>query len=568
MAALDRPTNATYTIHESVTVDTTDREDHTFCGIMFPIKAKRSLPIHQVVINSISVRGRLGPLTIWVTKDEEAYRDEEKKRLAIEEASAAAAAAASAAASAASAASLEETAASSSSTSESSPSPKKSRYSLRARLSRSGGSSKKSTQSSSSQSRAVQPIRGEISMKKKHWTKIYEREHAPSFRDYTELDLSASPIILTPGQVRGIYIHSTLPGDEAIVYDNKHKVLTHDDGFITILPGRAHVSETPFGRMPIWGWGNAWRDNREFVGRVSYGAVYRLWNPSEHMNFGSNFQTLALTLFKCQRRWESPLSMLGDEVIFYILNMCKWDWVDDDVDEIAEKQKKMRKLRRRREALLAATEAASAGSAKPASAEGGCGDYASVLTDGAVEDGDRKMPANDCKMSSEDCKMPAIVSPEIGSTVASAQPSQELRIDSSDDEEDDDEEYEENESDDSDEDDDEDDEFDDYRGMNPSVFHYRDYEEEDSDEEAANEERRLADAESRRRSWLRSQFARIHVLNALASMNDGGGGDEGGAEAMDVDSDDAAVGGGGGAGGYIRYGDGEDDSDDEDYVDG
>ena len=43
------------------------------------------------------------------------------------------------------------------------------------------------------------------------------------------------------------------------------------------------------------------------------------------------------------------------------------------------------------------------------------------------------------------------------------------------------------------------------------------------DEAAINEEQRLRDAEARRRSWMRSQFARIHVLNALASMNDGGG---------------------------------------------
>ena len=38
---------------------------------MFPIKCKRSLPVQKVVINSISVRGRLGPLTVWVTKDDE-----------------------------------------------------------------------------------------------------------------------------------------------------------------------------------------------------------------------------------------------------------------------------------------------------------------------------------------------------------------------------------------------------------------------------------------------------------------------------------------------------------------
>lgn len=97
-------------------------------------------------------------------------------------------------------------------------------------------------------------LNGEISMSRKNWTKIYEKVHPPSFVGYSELDLSANPILMSPGQVRGIYIHSTRRGDEAIVYDNKEKTKTHDDGFITVLPGRAHVSERVFGSVPIWGW--------------------------------------------------------------------------------------------------------------------------------------------------------------------------------------------------------------------------------------------------------------------------------------------------------------------------
>jgi len=137
-------------------------------GIMFPVKCKDILPIDHVIINSVSVRGALGPLTVWVTKEGN--------------------------------------------------------------------------------------LNGEISMSKKHWTKIYEKTHSPSFIGYKELDLSANPIKLRPGQVRGIYIHSTRRGDEAIVYDNKEKRKTHDDSFITIMPGRAHVSEKVFGSIPIWGW--------------------------------------------------------------------------------------------------------------------------------------------------------------------------------------------------------------------------------------------------------------------------------------------------------------------------
>ena len=207
-------------------------------------------------------------------------------------------------------------------------------------------------------------------MARKDWVKIYEKTHRPSFVGYRELDLSASPIVLKPGQVKGIYIHSTRRGDEAIVYDNKEKQRTHDDSFITILPGRAHVSEKVFGAIPIWGWyvvhfcsrtlpcicspfginnrGSAWRDNREFVGQINYGAVYKLWNPSANMSFGENFRSTARCLLMCQRRKESPFATLPDECVYYILNMCRWDWVNDTSSEMRRMQRQTKRLERQR----------------------------------------------------------------------------------------------------------------------------------------------------------------------------------------------------------------------------
>lgn len=229
---------------------------------MFPVKCKNILPIDHVVINCVAIRGALGPLTVWVTKDEES-------------------------------------------------------------------------------------LDGEISCSKKHWNKIYEKTFPPSFEEYKELDLSSNPIRLKPGEVKGVYIHSTRRGDEAIVYDNKENQKTHDDKFITILPGRAHVSERVFGSVPIWGWGSAWRDNREFVGQIKYGAVYRLWNPSENLSFGSNFRGAARTLFLLQRRLESPFSRLPDDAIFFILNMCRWDWSNDTSADMRREQKQARRVRRR-----------------------------------------------------------------------------------------------------------------------------------------------------------------------------------------------------------------------------
>mmetsp|Transcript_29772 Transcript_29772/g.42254 ORF Transcript_29772/g.42254 Transcript_29772/m.42254 type:complete len:311 (+) Transcript_29772:76-1008(+) len=247
MAAINRPIEATYVIHDTVTAETNDYEDHTFCGVLFPVVCKDVLPLEKLLINSISVRGRLGPLTVWI------YDQTSERTIAMDQTS---------------------------------------------------------------------------------WTKIYEKIHQPSFDKFCQLDLSDNPIVMRPGELRIIYIHSALHSDEAIVYDNRRKEKTYDDALLSILTGRAHLSPEPFGNVPIWGWGNAWRDHRQFVGRIEYGAIYKLWNPVTHLQFGPNFQDMTRTMFLCQRRLESPVSQLPDDVIFYILNMCRWDWADDTAKTI------------------------------------------------------------------------------------------------------------------------------------------------------------------------------------------------------------------------------------------
>jgi hypothetical protein len=93
--------------------------------------------------------------------------------------------------------------------------------------------------------------------------------------------------------------------------------------------------------------GSAWRDNREFVGQIKYGACYKLWNPSENLSFGTNFRSVARTLLMCQRRTASPLSRLPDDAIYYIINMMRWDWVNDTSVEMVREQKNARRIRRR-----------------------------------------------------------------------------------------------------------------------------------------------------------------------------------------------------------------------------
>jgi hypothetical protein len=174
------------------------------------------------------------------------------------------------------------------------------------------------------------------------WIKIYEKRHESSPHELCLLDLEDQPIVLWPGQVRAVYVHSTLPGDEGLVYDNTHPDDAraarprHEDAWLRVASGKAHLCPEPFGQVPIWGWGNAWRDHREFVGRLHYGIRYQLWHPDKHVWFGPRYRAAVRTLLLMQRRCtetaktESSIwSMLPDECIYYIAHLCPWDWFGD-----------------------------------------------------------------------------------------------------------------------------------------------------------------------------------------------------------------------------------------------
>ena len=123
-------------VHESFTVDTRDHEDHSFCGVMFNVECSTQLPAEYIEVQSLSVRGQLGPMTVWYTPDDFQGKQE------CEDA----------------------------------------------------------------------------------WEKVYEGTHEPSQNTYTELRLP-TPLRLRPGQRCGLYVHSALPGDEGIVYDNQRKAV-------------------------------------------------------------------------------------------------------------------------------------------------------------------------------------------------------------------------------------------------------------------------------------------------------------------------------------------------------
>jgi hypothetical protein len=324
------------------------------------------------------------------------------------------------------------------------------------------------------------------------WTKLYEQTHKPSRHTYEELVLT-SPIKIRPGETKVIYIHSTLPGDEAIVYDNSYYGMSakrYEDDKLAIMTGRAHVSTEAFGQEPIWGWGNAWRDRREFVGRLEYGTVYKLWNPIVQPKFGNNFQDGVRSLFLCQRRWESPWSMLPDECIFYILNMCRWDWFRDD-SETMKQRRKREKARSRLEQAAAAQRQQQEEATAVAFME------------------DQK-PAAACNAK---CRAAQVNDDDDDRMDEDFVPSSEEEDNGNDEVDDDDEDGTEDADSDAAFSDDEDQ----YHRANVQSFMYRDIDSDDEEQEDTENEANT----STRREWIRRQFARIHVLRALASVEDG-----------------------------------------------
>lgn len=144
-----------------------------FSGIMFPIRAKNILPIEKIIIQSVAVRGQLGNISIWVSKA----------------------------------------------------------------ITPSQPLSGSNTTNNNNNNMNVSSFR----LAPKYWTKVYEQFHKPSRRVYKHMDLTQTidttttpttssssspstpffqpePIILLPGEVRIMYIHSTLESDAGRCY--------------------------------------------------------------------------------------------------------------------------------------------------------------------------------------------------------------------------------------------------------------------------------------------------------------------------------------------------------------
>ena len=161
---------------------------------------------------------------------------------------------------------------------------------------------------------------------KELWQCVYEGTCRPSQHELVRLEFD-TPIVVGAGGKACMYVHSKRGDDEAIVYANQRRQISHEDSFLQVCPGVAHISPVPFGSEGAWG-GWAWRPHREFVGRIGYGVRYLLWKPVREIasGFPKAFQRACRMLLLVSSRPECVLYHLPPEVVYFILNMCPHTW--------------------------------------------------------------------------------------------------------------------------------------------------------------------------------------------------------------------------------------------------
>lgn len=153
------------------------------------------------------------------------------------------------------------------------------------------------------------------------WTQVYEKTHDESIDSFTELELD-TPLSLIAGRRYGIYIHSSSQGN-GIVYDDERHPVTFENQFLRIYPGLSHTDHRPFNTVEN-GW--TWRTNRAFVGKVSFGFRYVLWQPIRtiHQKFNPGFRAGVMGLLFCNK-YQKELRLPKD-VLLTLINMLRWDW--------------------------------------------------------------------------------------------------------------------------------------------------------------------------------------------------------------------------------------------------
>mmetsp|Transcript_12713 Transcript_12713/g.24117 ORF Transcript_12713/g.24117 Transcript_12713/m.24117 type:complete len:425 (-) Transcript_12713:125-1399(-) len=155
------------------------------------------------------------------------------------------------------------------------------------------------------------------------WKMVANVECSPSWDKCHRIELD-SPLVLLPGQRRGLYVHSNLPNDLGIQYQSYSRNTPFAQSeHVTLHPGLGHTSSIPFDREHGW-----YRGLRGLAGEVTYTAQVKMWSPNTHRVFPQNMQQAARSLIMCHYKNESVLSKLPLDVVLRILECCDWTWAD------------------------------------------------------------------------------------------------------------------------------------------------------------------------------------------------------------------------------------------------
>jgi len=310
---------AHYNVHEQFEVDTTDNEDHTFNGIYFEVECETREPVDALIISKVWVRGALGDMTVFtsdhsvslISEYEEVDCDSEEEG---------------------------NTGSGSSDSRDRRGPPRKKRITKRRRRQR-------------RQYHHNYNLLPECVTQPEKWNLHFDSHIDGDYtydpnkpKKFHALDLNP-PVTIRPGRRKSFYIHSASPSDDGIVYDNFLKNGSeYDDGityggkYINIYSAIAHLQSVPFSARPRWAGNPPFRLDRAFVGRLTYGVRFLLWNPWNHQLFSNEFRRTVKTLLLCQRRSESNLSWFGDDILFYIINFFGHKWFITNEQIAYEKQ--------------------------------------------------------------------------------------------------------------------------------------------------------------------------------------------------------------------------------------
>mmetsp|Transcript_13462 Transcript_13462/g.40075 ORF Transcript_13462/g.40075 Transcript_13462/m.40075 type:complete len:304 (+) Transcript_13462:265-1176(+) len=162
------------------------------------------------------------------------------------------------------------------------------------------------------------------------WRRHLSKACPPSWREFARLELD-EPIVLKPGRATGIYVHAAEFNDDGVVYDNQRSDVCHEDAYVRVLPGVAHLSPAPFSGEGPW-WGSPWRNRRSFVGKIDYGCRFILWRPQVTRAFSKPFRGgCAAAFFALTMGWGG----LPTDCVLYILHLARYDWFDTPRDALA-----------------------------------------------------------------------------------------------------------------------------------------------------------------------------------------------------------------------------------------